>query len=38
MIASATDMGFEHAADGGEIEKISETLRVLHEKLPRQRR
>jgi len=38
MIASAADVGLEHAADSGEIKKFSDTLRVLHEKLPRQRR
>jgi hypothetical protein len=38
MIASATDVGLEHAANGGKIEKFSDTLRVLHEKLSRQPR
>jgi hypothetical protein len=38
MIASAADMGLEHAPDGGEIEKFSDTSRRLYEKLPCQRR
>jgi hypothetical protein len=38
MIASAADMGVDHATNDGDIEKFSDTARLLYQKLSRQRR